>query len=212
LSLASLSYARRVTQELGLTNIDYQQADILRLAASDRRFDVIESCGVLHHMSDPLEGWRILANLLRPNGYMKIGLYSRRARRDVSTARRFIAERGYPPTPEGIRQCRSAMVAEDSGFASSRVLASADFYSTSACRDLLFHVEEHVFSPAEIERHLDQLGLELLGFELNDPDVKRRYQARFPEDAACVSLANWELFEQDNPDTFINLYEFWARA
>ena len=212
LSLASLAYAKRVTQELRLANIDYQQADILQLTAWDKRFDVIESCGVLHHMSDPLEGWRILVNLLRPGGYIKIGLYSARARRQASAARRFIAERGYAPTLEGIRRCRAALTNEDSGFATRSIISSADFYSTSACRDLLFHVEEHLFSPDEIERHLDRLGLSLLGFELDDPDAKNRYQARFPEDAACISLANWDLFEQDNPDTFINMYQFWARA
>ena len=62
LSLSSLSYAIRKTKELGLTNLRYAQADILALE-SDRTFDVVDSSGVLHHLKDPLTGWRRLAGL-----------------------------------------------------------------------------------------------------------------------------------------------------
>jgi len=60
LSLSSLAYAKRKTEELGFQNIDYMQADILDLGKLDRKFDIIESVGVLHHMDEPMAGWRIL--------------------------------------------------------------------------------------------------------------------------------------------------------
>ncbi|MGZ3236450.1 MAG: tetratricopeptide repeat protein, partial [Burkholderiaceae bacterium] len=74
MSLTSLAYAKRATQEFGINNIEFRQADILELGSLDRQFDVIVSSGVLHHMRDPLAGWRNLVGLLRPNGYMNIGL------------------------------------------------------------------------------------------------------------------------------------------
>ena len=46
----------------------------------NKKFDIIESAGVLHHMADPVAGWRTLTNCLKPNGLMKIGLYSNLAR------------------------------------------------------------------------------------------------------------------------------------
>ena len=49
LSLNSLCYAKRKTHELGLKNVEYAQADILKLQSIDRSFDVIEAGGVLHH-------------------------------------------------------------------------------------------------------------------------------------------------------------------
>ena len=52
LSLASLGYARRKSNALGLNNLT-RQADILELGRTGREFDVIESLGVLHHMADP---------------------------------------------------------------------------------------------------------------------------------------------------------------
>ena len=54
LSLSSLSYAYRKTEELGLKNIEYMQADILDLGMLGQQFDIIESGGVLHHMADPV--------------------------------------------------------------------------------------------------------------------------------------------------------------
>ena len=36
-----------------------------RLAYLPDRYDIIESAGVLHHMADPLAGWRVLRGLLR---------------------------------------------------------------------------------------------------------------------------------------------------
>jgi len=53
----------RKTKELKLSNIEYAQADIMELGSFERRFDLIECSGVLHHLGDPLAGWRILVDL-----------------------------------------------------------------------------------------------------------------------------------------------------
>ena len=70
LSLQSLSYALMQAEKLGQSNIKFAQGDILNLDRLDRRFDLIESSGVLHHMNDPLAGWTTLRNLLKRGGLM----------------------------------------------------------------------------------------------------------------------------------------------
>ena len=45
-----------------------------------------------------------------------------------------------------------------------------DFFSTSECRDLLFHVQEHRLTLSQIESFLAEFGLHFVGFEL-DPHV-----------------------------------------
>ena len=75
LSLNSLSYALRKTNEFGFSNIEYAQADIMELGGLGRQFDLIECVGVLHHLGDPLAGWRVLVDLLRPGGLMQISAY-----------------------------------------------------------------------------------------------------------------------------------------
>lgn len=212
LSRASLAYGARKAGELEIGNVHFVHGDILGLADDDRRFDVIECVGVLHHMADPLAGWRILADHLAADGFMKIGLYSERARQPVLAARRLIEAEAYPATPEGIRRLRQRLIAlapEDGSL--RRILSWNDFYTLSECRDLLFHVCEHRFTLPEIAASLDDLGLEFVGFRLPQSDVAARYRKRFPHDHALRDLDSWDLFEADNPETFLGMYEFWVR-
>jgi Tfp pilus assembly protein PilF/SAM-dependent methyltransferase len=210
LSLSSISYAKRKTRELGITNIEYAQADILRLGDIARTFDIIESGGVLHHLADPFIGWRILLSRLRPGGFMGLGFYSELARRHVVKAREFIAAHGYSSAPDDIRRFRQDLTTEDMSVELQWLSTMPDFYSTSDCRDLLFHVQEHRLTLSQIESFLVELGLRFIGFEL-DPQVLHQYRARFADDPSCTNLRNWARFEADNPDTFVGMYKFWIQ-
>jgi SAM-dependent methyltransferase len=208
LSLSSLSYAMRKTEELGLTSIEYAQADLLELASLDRKFDIVASVGVLHHLADPFAGWRVLLSLLRDGGFMNLGFYSEIARRDVVKIRAFIAGRGYDATANDIRRCRQDLIDERANF--TKALISSDFYSMSACRDLLFHAQEHVMTLAEIGAFLGENGLTFIGFDI-DGAVLNAYKRRFPDDPAATNLSQWQIFEHENPDTFAGMYQFWVQ-
>jgi SAM-dependent methyltransferase len=210
ISLPSLAYARRKTREAGLHNIDYAQADLLKLSTIGRNFDRIEAVGVLHHLAEPEPGWRMLLSLLRPKGEMRIGLYSETARRAVVDVRRLIAERGYRPTPEDIRKCRHEIMRDYDERGWRRVIEAADFYSMSGCRDLLFHVMEHRFTIPRIKAFLSEHGLSFLGFYL-DPLTIERFQKQFPGSAALADLDKWHAFETENPQTFWHMYVFKTR-
>jgi SAM-dependent methyltransferase/tetratricopeptide (TPR) repeat protein len=207
LSLASLAFAMRKADDLGIRQIDFFQADILQLGDLKAQFDIIECGGVLHHLKDPVKGWRILLGLLRPGGVMGIALYSRLARRNINGARAHIAQQGFQPTTADMRRCRQALLENPQ---LGQVVASKDFYSLSGCRDLLLHVQEHQFGLEELAPILDDLGLEFLGFQVPD-QVKAQYGACFPEDTTLTSLRHWGEFEENNPDTFFGMYQFWVR-
>jgi len=211
ISKTSLAYAIRATKEFGVTDIDFRHADILELGVLNRQFDLIVCSGVLHHMRDPMAGWRVLTGLLQPDGYMNIGLYSRRARREVAALRQLVAEKEYPATREGISKFRHDVMQGEAGVQAGNIAITPDFYTTSACRDLIFHVQEHVYSPLEIQQCLNELGLEFLGFEFSNPEIRNRYLALFPENPACDSLDNWEKVEEENPEIFAGMYQFWVR-
>lgn len=70
------------------------------------------------------------------------------------------------------------------------VAALRDFYSASGARDLI---------------------VEFLGFEFTDRSALRAYRERFPGDPAALSFDNWASFEQEHPDTFASMYQFWIR-
>ena len=206
LSRASLAYAVRKTRALGL-DIEYAHADILRLGGIGRSFDVIEAAGSLQCLKDPAAGWRVLLSLLRPGGVMLLGLYSRIARADINAARAYIAERGYGGSVAEIRHCRQEIVAFPAGTPGKSVTDAGDFYSTSDCRDLLFHVQEYQHTLPEIAAFIAAEKLTFLGFQL-DPRVLRGYAAAYPDDAAMIDLAHWDAFERGHPDVFAAMYQF----
>jgi SAM-dependent methyltransferase/tetratricopeptide (TPR) repeat protein len=205
MSRTSLAYAGRKTRALGLGNIDYGQADILKLGTLGRRFDLIEAVGVLHHLANPRAGWQSLLSLLRPNGLMFVGLYSALARRPLTAARALIAERGYKATADDIRVCRQELIARHG------LPPFSDFASMSGCRDLLFNVMEHQFTLPQIAAFVDSDGLTFLGFEQLPPDALAQFQQQFPDPPARRDLAAWHAFEERHPYTFGNMYFFWVQ-
>ncbi|MBL4691523.1 MAG: tetratricopeptide repeat protein [Rhodospirillales bacterium] len=210
LSLSSLSYALRKTNEFGFPNIEYAQADIMELGGLGRRFDLIECVGVLHHLGDPLAGWRVLVDLLRPQGLMKIGLYSETARQDIVRGRALIAEQGYTSSPEDIRRCRQDIITQgqDGNPEMAKICNAKDFFSLSNCRDLLFHVQEHRFTLPQIKDALQTLELEFLGFEMQDQKPMKMFRKSNPNRAALTSISRWHDFELENPHTFRGMYQF----
>ena len=208
LSVASLSYAIRKTNEFGFTNIEYMQADILDLYNLDQTFDVIECCGVLHHMDDPFKGWQVLANCLNPGGLMKVALYSRSARDLVNDVREEIKELGVNTDPESIRRFRQ-MIIESEDQHHKAVCSFADFYCLSELRDLLFHVKEHQFTITEIEHMLTKLKLDFCGFESDGALNAFISQNPFPD--GLYNLSAWSAFENQNLDIFSGMYQFWCQ-
>jgi ubiquinone/menaquinone biosynthesis C-methylase UbiE len=208
LSRASLAYAQRKSREAGLHSVEYAQADLLQLPSTGRSFDAISAVGVLHHLADPAAGLRVLVSMLRDGGVMRLGFYSERGRADVVAGRAFIAEQGFDSTPDDIRRCRQAMT--ERGGALEPLFARMGFYSTSECRDLLFHVQEHRLTLPQIESMLDANGLRLLGF-LVDGAVLAHYARRFPDDPARTSFARWDTLEAEQPATFAGMYRFWVQ-
>ena len=209
LSLASLGYAKRQIEAMGLRNVAYGQADIMELGRLGRSFDVVDCGGVLHHLGDPMAGWRVLVSLLRPDGLMRIALYSELARQHIVAGRAFVEGR-YGDTAEEIRRFRQDVVALPGDHPAERVMASPDFFSISECRDLVFHVQEHRLTLPQIKAFLAANGLELLGFEI-DQHVMTRYAGRFPDDMARTDLDHWHAFEQQHPSTFMSMYQFWVQ-
>jgi Flp pilus assembly protein TadD/SAM-dependent methyltransferase len=191
ISRASLAYAMRRCAELGLANIRFAQADLLELGALEERFDLIECSGVLHHMREPLEGWRVLVSLLKSGGFMKLGLYSEAARRNIVAARE--VAKGLPVTA-----ARQRIFALPADHPARTVTTLRDFYSASGARDLILHVQEHRFTIPRLASAIAELGVEFLGFEL-------------PGKKLALSLEQWDAYETANPDTFASMYQFWIR-
>jgi len=164
----------------------------------------------LHHLADPLAGWQALLALLRPRGVMRLGFYSEIARQSVVAARSYIAEQGYSPIVSEIRRCREDLISMRDRREFNNLFSFRDFYGTSECRDLLFHVQEHRFTLLQIQKILDEFGLDFIGFLLERHTIEK-YSTRFPDDQSRTNLDYWNEFEIENPNTFAGMYCFYVQ-
>jgi SAM-dependent methyltransferase len=206
LSRTSLAYAQLMAERAGI-EVELYQADLLRLEKWERQFDVVVCTGVLHHLEDPLAGWRSLLRLLRPGGVMLVGLYSETARRGVVAAQAEARALGVPPTPAGIRAARTHIGGLPEDHPAFGCVVLPDFYYLSGCRDMLFHVRERHFTLPRIADALGELGLAFLAFE-TDGAVRHLHRTLFGPGA---SLVRWERFERIYPGTFLGMYQFWCQ-
>jgi SAM-dependent methyltransferase len=206
LSLTSLCYAKRKTPAPLAEKIEYAQADILKLGSIERTFDLIDAGGVLHHLAEPMAGWRVLLGLLRPGGFMRVALYSELARRGIVAARAFILEHGYRPTADDIRRCRQDLLNSPL----NGVAKASDFFSTSECRDLLFHIQERRLTIPQIKSFIAEHDLKFIGFEFA-PQAVQHYRDIFGGDHFVRDLDRWHAFETERPDTFAGMYQFWIQ-
>jgi Flp pilus assembly protein TadD/SAM-dependent methyltransferase len=208
LSLASLAYAKRKTAELGITNLKYLQADILKLNNLEQEFDIIESVGVLHHMDEPMAGWRVLTDLLKPGGLIRIGLYSELARHHIVEVRKEITLLRVRASESEIREFRRSLTESNDGN-HHQLTNWNDFFSLSMLRDLIFHVQEHRFTLPQIKNCLDELGLKFCGFE--NKDIISIFRKLHGEEVDIYDLALWHQYEESNPRAFTGMYQFWCQ-
>jgi len=216
ISRASLAFAKAKAAELGITNVEFMQADILDVATLGRRFDMIECVGVLHHMADTFAGWRALLPALKADGMMYVGLYSRISRSNIAALREDSAWPGPGCSDAAARTYRQTLLQR---FYTGAVNApgailvqSRDFYALNTFRDLALHESERTHSLGEIAAFLASENLEFRGFTLEQPTFPA-FRAFVGEAASAWpgKLVDWARYEAENPRTFDAMYRFWVQ-
>jgi carbamoyltransferase len=76
LCLNSLRLAQRFKTENGLERATFAQMNLFRPALKTAFFDVVISNGVLHHTGDCRAAFQRVSRLVKPGGYLVVGLYS----------------------------------------------------------------------------------------------------------------------------------------
>lgn len=83
----SLGLAERFRTTHGIERVGFYQMNLFAPAFAPKSFRVVICNGVLHHTSDPFGGFRSIAELVEPGGYILIGLYNRFGRFVTDTRR-----------------------------------------------------------------------------------------------------------------------------
>jgi SAM-dependent methyltransferase len=76
LCMNSLRLAKGFKDRCNVRQAAFLNMNLFRPCFKEQSFDVVISNGVLHHTSDPLGGFKSLGRLVKPDGYIIIGLYN----------------------------------------------------------------------------------------------------------------------------------------
>ncbi len=208
ISKASLAYAKRMTDQYKIQNIKYFQTDLLNINLLKESFDMIICTGVLHHMEKPYEGLKSLCEVLKPNGFLKLGLYSTIARASIKRLRNDIKRLDLDFNKKNLSKIREKISNSENN--KIKILSKfPDFYSTSGFRDLIFNKIEHTFNPIEIENIILKQNLKFLGFDIFTYYMQR-FKVFYPSYNSELNLKYWNDFEINFPKTFTSMYNFWV--
>ena len=72
ISPVSLDAARALAAGQGITNVDFQAADIFKLPFEEDSFDHVFVCFVLEHLRQPVEALQCLKRVLKPGGTLTV--------------------------------------------------------------------------------------------------------------------------------------------
>jgi SAM-dependent methyltransferase len=85
----SLRLGRDFAERNGLGCVGFVQMNLFRPVFKPETFHLVISNGVLHHTSDPFLAFKSIGRLVRPGGYLLVGLYHRYGRL-ITDARRVL--------------------------------------------------------------------------------------------------------------------------
>jgi ubiquinone/menaquinone biosynthesis C-methylase UbiE len=211
ISRSSLAYAQYKAKEFNINNISFKLADLTQLQKSSKKYNIIECSGVLHHIKEYKVALHALLQNLKPNGLIKISLYSERARKCVIQIRDTLKSEQSRLSDQQIKVLRHAVFQSDQFENINSVIKSDDFYSLSGTIDLLFHEYEERFTPLTIKDLCDEFDLNWLGFSSVPQDVKLKFH-EFNADAADLNnLKQWDDFEEAYPATFATMFQFYCQ-
>jgi len=88
MTMASLRLGARFARENEIEGVTYCQSNLFRPCIKPESMDVIICNGVLHHTADPQGGFTQVVKLLRPGGYILVGLYNRIGRLPTDAMRK----------------------------------------------------------------------------------------------------------------------------
>jgi ubiquinone/menaquinone biosynthesis C-methylase UbiE len=210
LSEKSIVYAKHKSSKLGIENIKFECADILEYNSKGTKFHLIESIGVLHHLSVPSKGLLALRNLLDDNGLMKIGLYSKEARLNLVAIKNELRLNSNIQDELLLRQERERIInyiMKNPKY--SNIFNFSDFYNLSEFKDLFFNESEHLYELKEIPKFLAQEGLEFLNLDINFNILyKDQIDSKIP---FFNDVDSWSILEKKYPWIFSGMYIFWCK-
>jgi SAM-dependent methyltransferase len=109
ISQPSLDHNRYLKDKYSLKNLELHLLPVEEIPTLDKKFDLIVSTGVLHHLAEPKLGMKALSAVLRPDGVAAIMLYARYGRAGVELMQAVFRDLGLRQDEESLRMVKDAV-------------------------------------------------------------------------------------------------------
>jgi SAM-dependent methyltransferase len=160
-STTSIEQTQALAERHGLDNVELHVLPISRIGELAMAFDQIVCTGVLHHLADPDEGLRALADVLMPDGALKLMLYAPYGRAGVYMIQDYCQRLGIGTSPEEIDDLVATLRELPVGHPLSyRLRSTPDFQNPDALADALLHPRDRAYSVPEVFEFVRSCGLE----------------------------------------------------
>lgn len=147
LTRASLELAAAAARRFGTDRAHFVETDLRSPGLRAGAFDVVYCSGVLHHTPDPREAFRAIARLVRPGGFIVVGVYNAYARLPHRLRRAIARLTGFRWIPlDPVLRDRAAEPARRAAW----------------LQDQYRHPEEHRHTLAEVQAWFEEGGAEYL--------------------------------------------------
>lgn len=163
ISSAARAIAEARAAMRGLKNIRFITGSLLDVAdLAPGPYDYIESCGVLHHLDDPVAGLKALAAQLAPGGGFGLMLYGAYGRTGVypmqAALRQLIPDTLPVETQIALAKKVLAELPASNAFQRNPVVQDHR-HSDAGLFDLLLHARDRAYSVMQIGLMLERCGL-----------------------------------------------------
>jgi SAM-dependent methyltransferase len=168
-SVASRRIAEARAKTRGLTNIQFHTGSLLDLPRIGLgRFDYIDCCGVLHHLTDPAAGLAALTSVMAPEGGMGLMLYGALGRTGVYHAQAMLKMLGDNEEALSARidlaKRLMGQLPETNWLARNSAIGDYKRGEDAAIVDLLLHARDRAYGVDEIDQLVRGAGLEIVSF------------------------------------------------
>lgn len=182
LSTASRVVAEKRIKARSLKSVKFVTGSLLD-APEMGEFDYIDCCGVLHHLPEPLDGFRALSNALAPNGGIGLMVYAPYGRAGVYPLQEAFRQLyGDLPPAEQLKAASDVFKRLPEGHVFKRNPHLTD-HKTSAAGfyDLLLHSTDQAFTVDQLIDTMAAAGLKILGTPHALQYDLRRFLPQVPE-------------------------------
>ncbi len=160
LSRAAVGHHERLKARHHLDNLQVKHLAVEDAATLGRRFDLVVSTGVLHHLASPVAGLRALREVLAPHGAISVMLYGRHRRAGVYMVQEALRALGAARTPAGVAFARDVVDRLPDWHPARQYIASApDLGYEAGFVDTFLNARDRAYSVPEIMALADDAGL-----------------------------------------------------